>query len=189
VRGHVPGDRRGRGAAGQRGGTILRRVLVAVLAAASCAALSVGCSSSEAGTPRPASGSAGPAEPDSSSLDGVEPCDLLTSDDQARIGLADGEQLSEISCDWTKSSTEGVRLTLYRDRGIDDLPNLGDAVDIAGHEGNRVESPGGLDGVCGVAIEVTEGSVVVVTATTGADTEAACDLVSRAAGHVGANLP
>lgn len=124
----------------------------------------------------------------SASLDDVAPCDLLTSEDRAAIGLEDGEERSDISCDWKKTSTSGVRLTVYPDRGFDTAPDQGRSVQVGTYAAHMVASPGGLEGSCGVALEISDSSFVGVVANDGTDTDAACELATDAARRVDANL-
>jgi Protein of unknown function (DUF3558) len=145
----------------------------------------VGCSSSEAGVPVPAdTGSSAPV----ASLDGVAPCDLLTAEDVADIGLEDGDERSDVSCDWKKTSTAGVRLTLYPDRGFDTAPDQGTSVEVGTYAAHRVASPGGQEGSCGVSLEISASSFVGVVADDGTDTDAACELATDAARRIDANL-
>jgi hypothetical protein len=148
-------------------------------------ALVVGCSSSEAGVPVPANMASSPT---TASLDGVAPCDLLSGEDLADIGLEDGNERSDVSCDWKKTSTSGVRLTLYPNRGFDTAPDQGTSVEVGGYAAHRVASPGGQEGSCGVALEISDSSFVGVVANEGTDTDAACELATDAARRVDANL-
>lgn len=122
------------------------------------------------------------------SLDGVAPCDLLTAGDLADIGLEDGDERSDVSCDWKKTGNSGVRLTVYPNRGFDTAPDQGTSVEVGAFAAHRVASPGGLEGSCGVALEISDSSFVGVVANDGTDTDAACELATEAARRVDANL-
>ncbi|HWM00899.1 MAG TPA: DUF3558 family protein [Actinophytocola sp.] len=148
--------------------------------------LVVGCSSSQAGTPAPASVSM------SSGAAPVEvgaPCELLSAADAAEVGLADGERLSELTCDWILDSAAGVRLDIVGDQSLADTPEQGTPVDIGDRRGDRLENPDGRTGACTVGLETSDTSFVLISATVGQDTAAACDLATEVAERVEPNLP
>lgn len=168
------------------------KVAVAAAALVSGVVLLVGCSASEAGTPRPAGSegapaSSGPEEP--ATIDDLEPCDLMAADELAEIGLEDGVRRSDLACDWTVDSRTGVRADLSPAIGIDEVPDPGSPVSIGAHDAYRLEAPDGQRGACGVFLVVSEEAYVVVTATSGTDTAGACDLATTVAEYIEPRLP
>lgn len=162
----------------------MRPAVVVVLAAT----LVTGCTASEAGTPRPEDAGAVPSSPPS--LQQLEPCDLLTSDDREAIGLNEGLELSDLACDWKlETSSSGVSLDLSPESGMDTVPDRGTRVDIGTEfDAYEVRAPQGDEGACVVFLDVSEKSYVMFTATSGQDTDAACRLASDVAERVDPKL-
>jgi hypothetical protein len=155
------------------------------------AALLAGCTTSEAGVPSPAEhneSTASSQEP--VSLGDLKPCELLSSGDRQEIGLVEGLELDADTCDWSlESSSSGVSLDLYPEAGIDSVPERGSPVDLGtNYDAYELKAPGGGEGACVIMLDISENSYLMLTATSGTDTEAACELAAKVAERVDASL-
>jgi hypothetical protein len=150
-------------------------------------ALLAGCTTSEAGVPHAADQDAPAASP---SLADLKPCELLSADDLRDVGLEKGLELSALACDWKRTTdSSGVGLNLFPEAGIDTATDQGTRVDIGTRlDAYEVEAPGGDQGACAVLLDVSESSYVMLTATNGTDTAAACDLASKVAERADSRL-
>lgn len=133
-------------------------------------------------TPPAESESGEPTSGGDSPLDSVEPCDLLTENEVADLGVTDGEHDDGPNlpgCYWNKSGDFSFSIGLVRSVGIDEVTFQGatpEPVDVGDHEAVRVRNQGGGEGACAVLIATSDSSYVDVTATAsgGSDIAKAC---------------
>ncbi|HEY0454278.1 DUF3558 domain-containing protein [Actinophytocola sp.] len=179
---------------------ILRALIgVAVLAL-------TGCTETQAGTPRaadadvttaPGSSSGAPTSGGDSPLAGIEPCDLLTAEEVAQLGVGNGQNDDvgdSPGCSWSKSGDFVLSVGLVTDVGIHDANLQGaspEPVNVGGHEAIRVQNQGGGEGGCAVLIATSDSSFVDITVitTSGSDTPRACGAAENVAGLVERKLP
>jgi hypothetical protein len=151
--------------------------------------MATGCSVVEAGAPVPVDGTSRPgttsgsAQGEADPLDGVEPCDVLSAEDRAAIGLEEGEHRG-MSCDWKKTFEVGVILTLFPRNGAGDLTEQGSPVDVGTFDAYLIEKLDGVDGSCSLVLDTSPTSYVAMTAISEKNTEAACELVVAVAERV-----
>lgn len=175
-----------------------RAVRWLVLGAAALALTS--CSIGEAGTPRAAdpdvveSGETSSGR-EGSPLDGMEPCELLSDDERAELGVTEGEEADfgdSPGCDWSSREEWGILIGLSLDVGADEA-NVDGAtpvpVSVGSHEGYRVEEQNGFAGSCAVLVVTSESSFVDISSSGGADTEEACVRATDVARIVEPKLP
>jgi uncharacterized protein DUF3558 len=183
------------------------RISIAVMAILLGLVTAVGCSNSEAGTPRaqpiseePSSESAKPTtRPSSTSSESplaeIDPCELLSDTDRAQLGVPEGKPgrvVGAETCDWQKSGDFTVGVALKPDLAFKDADLRGanpNRVDIGRHEAYRVENAGGSNGVCEVFMVTGESSFAQVTAVKRVSTAIACEKALAVAEIIEPKLP
>jgi hypothetical protein len=186
----------------------LRRsaLLVAVIASALCLA---GCASETPGDATPGdTGNGGslpsfpegtetetttePSEEPGSGTEDLEPCELLSAQDLAALGLPDEPDEQDIgparSCQWQASGSHTVTI------GVMDALSIGDVVsattpqpkDVGSHQAVQYTDGAGL---CAIAMPVTDSSRVDVSGVAGGDDAKACDVANQAAELIEPKLP
>jgi hypothetical protein len=157
-----------------------------------------GCSNETPGNPvatgngttttTPRSTSPGPST--GSQASGIKPCDLLSASDRTTLGLGEGDpdvpgRLP--TCDWTASGKGGIQIGLSNN-GLAALK--GENVGIGKHKAIKSLETGGFGG-CGVVIELTTtSSVIVLASVMGAKTqEEACPRAIEVAKIIDPKLP
>ncbi|MEU6641351.1 DUF3558 family protein [Saccharomonospora sp. NPDC046836] len=167
---------------------------------AACVLLSA-CSSTLGGTAQPQ-----PAPPVQSSANRVaagEPCALLSPEQASGLGLvAEGEfvpgeraRLMPPSCQWAQSDpaseldslTAGLETTFSLATYMDGAEPL-ETLEYGGRTWGHYPDPLTGGSVCMLAIELSETSFIVLTASDFSDPERACDVAKAAAPQVTANL-
>ena len=126
-----------------------------------------------------------------SPADSLEPCELLSSDDQSALSLGSGEEESlggARTCLWQASGSHTVSVDIWNNLGIDEVQSKTkpQPKNVGSHQ--AVQYTGDL-GVCVVAIELTESSRVDVGGVAGGDIAKACDVANQAAELVEPKLP
>jgi hypothetical protein len=148
------------------------------------------CSVVEAGAPVPVDDAERPdttstsTEGGSDPLDGLAPCEVLTDEDEAEIGLEKGEQLGDQGCDWKKTFEVGVLVMLFPEDGAGALPEQGSPVDVGNFDAYLFERPEGVDGSCSLVMDISSSSYLTVTAISEKNTDAACNLAVSVAERV-----
>jgi Protein of unknown function (DUF3558) len=137
------------------------------------------------------------APPDSSGGDtgpgtrDLQPCDLLTSDEQAKFNLASGVE-DEIgparACMWQASGEHTITVGVIDDLGLDDVQSTGATEPMKVGTHDAVQYAGAL-GTCAIAIEVTDTSRVDVSGVANGDMTKACGVAKQAADLVEPKLP
>ena len=131
------------------------------------------------------------------SLTDVDPCALLTSDGQAKLGVSGGEKHdvgSGRGCQWQVRAQDGnlhiFTVSVYDKVGIKDLPKdlvINNLPDIGNH--HAVQNPAKQGGACSVVMGVTDSSRVTATAVAGTDVQLGCQLAMQLAQYVEPGLP
>lgn len=177
-------------------------ILVAtVLALVSCSQETSGDATAGDDTNRPTIPTGGgdptgpnePTEPgggDSGTAD-LQPCDLLTSTEQATFDLDAGSE-EEIgparACLWQASDQHSISVGVIDDLGLDDVQTSGakEQTQVGSHEAVRYDGP---LGTCSFAIGVTDSSRVDVSGVASGDMTKACSIAKQAADLVEPKLP
>lgn len=169
----------------------MTRVSTALGSLVACTALTVAaCASSEAGSPRAASGSA------PSGLAELDPCSLLSDSDRTGLGLSAGDRGradgSKV-CDWSKRGDWGVAVVLHADTGFQDANLQGSvatSVHIGKHPAHQVEDLGGGRG-CVLFLEISPTSLAQISTTVRDmyDTAKACGKATQVAQIIDPKLP
>jgi uncharacterized protein DUF3558 len=182
----------------------VRLLLVPIVAAA--ALVLAGCSQQTAGdataagdrTDRPTipGGTGDPTDPsetsdgDSGTAD-LQPCDMLTSDEQAQLQVTGGTEEvvgPERSCEWKKSDSYTVAVGIVDDLGLEDVQSSTPTKPMKVGSHDAVQSTGGVSS-CAVNIGVTDSSRVDVISAANGDVQAACVVAKQAAQLVEPKLP
>ncbi|GAB3433433.1 DUF3558 family protein [Actinophytocola sediminis] len=188
----------------------MRRTALFVATVATAAIWLVGCSSEtpgsatsgeDEGTELQVPDGDGPTEsPDPSESTGsggdspaesLEPCDLLSTDDQATLSVSQGEEETiggARSCTWQASGSHTVGTDVWDSLGLADVESKStpEPKRIGSHE--AVQYTGDL-GACAIAIELDETSRVDVISVAGGDLAKACTVANQAAELVEPKLP
>lgn len=177
-------------------------VAIAVLVLAGCSQETPGDATAGDSTDRPTIPTGGvgtndPAEPtetseggDSSTAD-LQPCELLTSSDQATFNLGPGseEELGPArACLWQASGEHAISVGVIDDLGLDDVQSSGtkQPTKVGSHDAVKY---GGPADTCSFAIGVSETSRVDVSGVAGGDAAKACSVAKQAAELVEPKLP
>jgi len=120
-------------------------------------------------------------------------CALLTESDVAPLGASgpgvEDDRLPRTrDCEYTKSGSFKLGITIYDDLGIKDVQDFGNpkTMTVGKHDAIQGEDPGGA---CAVAMKTTETSRVDAVATANGDVKKACDLALSLAQVVEKKLP
>ncbi len=168
----------------------------------------VGCSEETPGnaisgedTQRPTipgdTGTSVPTAPPESSQGGgsgtadLQPCDLLTSSEQATFGLGPGveDELGPArTCQWQASGRHTITVGVVDDLGLDDVQSSGGKQPMKVGSHDAVQFTGGVS-ACAIAIGVTDTSRVDVSGVAGGDPAKACAVAKQAAELVEPKLP
>jgi hypothetical protein len=171
-----------------------------LFSAALLAVALVGCASGGAqpavpGSPRVSVSSSAPAKP---TLAEVEPCDLLSTTERSKVGLATigtGKAIGAArACDWSAPGVFGVTVTVDDATGLADLKvakKTATSAKVGTHDALRVSDKKAADGTCAVLLGVGEkGSAQVdVSNTTFTDTALACERAGTVAELIEPKLP
>jgi hypothetical protein len=142
-------------------------------------------------------GDPGTSEPPETSASGgsgtadLEPCDLLTSAEQAQFNLGAGveDELGPArACLWQASGQHSISVGVIDELGLEDVQSTGakEPAKVGGHDAVKY---GGPLGACSFAIGVTDTSRVDVSGIAGGDEAKACDIAKQAAELVEPKLP
>jgi hypothetical protein len=129
------------------------------------------------------------------SLDSIDPCALLTSDEAGQLGASSGSPESSggaRSCTWQVRGGNGVfGIDLRSSQGLKDIVvALGTLSDqrVGSHNGKMLTADGGA-GTCMVSIGISDSSRVDVQRLYKADTAKACADATKVAGLIEPRLP
>lgn len=131
------------------------------------------------------------APPDDSGTAALQPCDMLTSDEQAQLkvsGGAEDEVGPERLCQWTASGSHTVSVGIADELGLDDVQSSGSKTPMKVGAHDAVQFTGGVSS-CAVALGVTETSRVDVISAANGDEAKACAIAKQAAALVEPKLP
>jgi Protein of unknown function (DUF3558) len=121
---------------------------------------------------------------------GLEPCDLLSSAEQAQFQLGPGAE-DEVgparTCQW-QSSGQTVTIGVIDTLGLDQVQSSGPKTPMKVGSHDAVQYTGGVAS-CAVAIAVTDTSRVDVAGAAGGDETKACSVAKQAAALVEPKLP
>jgi hypothetical protein len=160
--------------------SLLRRSAVLASIAASVLGLTA-CSGDVPGTATPST--TAPANP----LASVQPCSLVTLDDQARLGLDPGKSNNTAKsrgCEWSKGTSYAVAIYLDGSQPIEAAGVNGVTVlPLQSHDAVQTP-PDGLG--CGIEIAISKTSSVAVNVSNVAN---ACQLAQQYAGLIEPRLP
>jgi uncharacterized protein DUF3558 len=120
----------------------------------------------------------------------LQPCDLLTSAEQAQFQLGPGAE-DEVgparTCQW-QSSGQTVTIGVIDALGLDQVQSSGPKTPMKVGSHDAVQYTGGVAS-CAVAIAVTDTSRVDVAGAAGGDEAKACSVAKQAAALVEPKLP
>lgn len=182
----------------------MRFLLVPVIAAlalglAGCSEETPGDATADESTDRPTIPGGHPStepptessEPGGAGTADLQPCDLLSSDDQATLSVPQGvedEIGSARTCEWQASGQYTITAAVFDDAGLDAVQSQGPKTPMKVGAHDAVQATGGVD-TCAVAIGVTDSSRVDVATTAGGDMTKACTVAKQAAQLVEPKLP
>lgn len=133
----------------------------------------------------------GTSESGGSGTADLQPCDLLSSSDQATFGVGPGVE-DEVgparACQWQASGKHTITIGVIDDLGLDEVQSSGptQSMKIGSHD--AVQYTGGVS-ACAFAIGVTDSSRVDVTGVANGDETKACTVAKQAAQLVEPKLP
>lgn len=143
------------------------------------------------GEPAPTSEPSEPSgDPGDSGTTNLQPCELLSGDDQTQLQVEGGTEVegSDPSCEWKKSGSYTVAVDLVNELGLDDVQSSSPTKSMTIGSHDAVQFTGAATG-CGVALGVTETSRVDVLSAASSDQAKACDIAKQAAELVEPKLP
>lgn len=130
------------------------------------------------------------SEPADAGTADLEPCDLLTTAEQAKFDV-DGGVADEVgvarACEW-QSNEHTITVGVFDDLGLDDVVSKTPAKPLKVGSHDAVQATGGVS-TCAIAIGVTETSRVDVAGVAGGDMTKACAVAKQAAELVEPKLP
>lgn len=165
-----------------------------VTAAAACALLLASCSS-EAGQPQSQGAEETGTATSSTPLADLPPCSTLTEQQKKQLDITEPGKISrydEQTCVWMSGGND-FDISVYEDMPLEEIDFSGSeeeqSTQVHGREALLVK--GNTASSCSLAFAVTGNSSVSVNsmADTPGDTQAACDLVKKAAPMVEQNIP
>jgi hypothetical protein len=177
-------------------------VAVMAMALASCSQETSGDATPGDSTGRPTipTGDVGTTEPTEptetggggdSGTAGLQPCDLLTSSEQATFDLGAGSE--EVigparACLWQASDQHSISVGVIDNLGLDDVQSSGTKQEttVGSHDAVRYDGP---LGTCSFAVGVTDTSRVDVSGVASGDMAKACSIAKQAAELVEPKLP
>jgi hypothetical protein len=176
-------------------------VAVLALGLVGCSEETPGDATASESTNRPTipteGGDTGTDEPTETSESGgsgtvdLQPCDLLTSDEQATFNLGAGVE-DEVgparACQWQASGEHTITIGVIDDLGLDQVQSSGSTQSMKIGSHDAVQYTGGVS-ACAFAIGVTDSSRVDVTGAANGDTTEACAVAKQAAQLVEPKLP
>jgi hypothetical protein len=121
----------------------------------------------------------------------LQPCDLLTSAEQATFNLGAGaeDELGPArTCQWQASGEHTITIGVIDDLGLDDVQSSGATQPMKVGSHDAVQYTAGVS-ACAIAIAVTDTSRVDVSGVAGGDTTKACAVAKQAAQVVEPKLP
>jgi hypothetical protein len=166
---------------------------VVVFAVAGCA---VAVAGSPAATTDPSASVAEPtsAEPTSEGLSAaIDPCTLLTGMEIQQLGLLPSGRDTAgggRACSWHKTGQYSLGVEVFDHAGLDQLSTIGRTITnhpVGSHDGRLVLSQGG--GGCGVYLQLTATSIVLVDAAGLLTDTQSCQLADQYAMLVERKLP
>lgn len=180
--------------------------VAAAVALGAVALVGTACSTSEGGQASPQTGSTQQATTAESShpssngtpLAAIQPCSLLTADDLSKYGTF--PEGSPDNVDYTRgckfqkdreSPTDAGRVVsvdIREKQGIGDINGMGKGVDHTEANGRKLAQVPG-EGLCMIAIGVTESSRVDINVTATEGTNKSCNIADEIAVQVESKLP
>lgn len=170
-----------------RGLALVSLLAVAVLAVA-------GCADAVAGSPAPTTGPSVSASatgtPGLSAA--IDPCTLLTDPQIQQFGLLPSGRDTAAGgrdCNWRKTGQYSLGVEVFDHEGLDQLSSVGRTITnypVGSHDGRQVSSQ---DGGCGVYVQITRNSIVVVAAVDVLDAAQSCPLADQYATLIEPELP
>lgn len=140
-------------------------------------------------TDPPTESSADPGSGDGTQA--LQPCDLLTQQEQASLLLGPGEEDkigSARVCMWQAPGVHTVGVGIFDDLGLDDVQSKTDAQPLTVGSHDAVQYTAGVS-TCSVAVAVTDSSRVDVSGVANGDMAKACEVAKHAAELVEPKLP
>jgi hypothetical protein len=130
-------------------------------------------------------------DPGGSGTADLQPCDMLTSDEQNQLQLAGGTE-DEVgqarTCTWSASDEYSVSVGIEDALGLDDVQSTGPKKPMTVGSHDAIQSTGGASS-CAVNLGVTDTSRVDVVSSASGGVERACEIAKQAADLVEPKLP
>lgn len=162
-------------------------LLVPIIAVSAVAGCSAGASGNAVSVPVTSS-----SVPPSALSESIDPCTLLTSSDTQEFGLVSSTRDTAgggRACSWLKKGQYNVGIEVFDHGGLANLSAVNRAITdypVGTHDGRQVLDHGGG---CGVYLQITSGSMVVVALADAQDEQQECALADDFARLVEPRLP
>lgn len=178
-------------------------LVAAALSLAACSSTTTGTATTGAGAPTStggASSSSGSTRSSDTALAAVQPCGLLSASVLGQLQLASGTNdtaSNSPTCDWERpvdangQNGYSVGATIRASLGLGDVNTPGYSVTsdpVGSHQGKQLRSTT-TQGLCIVAIGVSDTSRVDITVDAATNTDQACQVANQVAQAVAPELP
>ncbi len=180
----------------------MNRMRIAVvglaLLATACASDKTGGDAKPGSTTAPTTATVGTSSSDATGLVSAKPCELISGQEAARLGLTASPEARKLAgsetCEWIDQNG-GLTILLDLKRGAADQDYAGDTktpANFGKFDGYTVAAPGKSADLCHAVISVTDSSSVQIVGgvkASSTDTAKACELATKSAELVAAKLP